>query len=62
MRSQQAAHRQLALCQRAVVLIEDDLEVALAPPRALLVAVSDLVRRLANGQVFLSSSHAVSCW
>ena len=54
-----AAHRQLALRQRAVVLVEDNLEVALAPPRALLVAVTDLVRRLADGEVLLSALRRV---
>jgi len=48
-----APHRELGLRQRAVLLVEDDLEVALAPPRPLLVAVSDLVRGLADGQILL---------
>ena len=43
-----------------MLLVEDDLEVALAPPGALLVAVTDLVRGLADGQVLLQLMGLIS--
>lgn len=46
-------HRQLCLEERAVVFVEEDLEVPLAPARSLLVAVPHLVRSLTDGQVLL---------
>ena len=55
-----------ALQQRAVFAGEDDLVVALAPPGALLEAVSDLLGRLTHGQVLrhvaaLRKNEAVCC-